>query len=64
MIQRIISACAAIVAAALIAGPAIAGGTVNTTWSGAALKGYDAVAYHTVGKPVVNAGVKVHHWPA
>ena len=52
MIQRIISACAAIVAAALIAGPAIAGGTVNTTWSGAALKGYDAVAYHTVGKPV------------
>ena len=52
MLRRIFSTLAAIVAAGLIAGPAIAGGAVNKTWSGIALKGYDPVAYHSVGKPV------------
>ncbi len=44
MLNRFISAVAAIVAAGLIAGPAFAGGAVNETLFGTALKGYDPVA--------------------
>ena len=52
MFRRFISAFAAILAAGLIAGPAFAGGAVNKTLFGTALKGYDAVAYHTLDRPV------------
>ncbi len=50
--RHFISAFAAILAVGFIAGPALAGGAVNQTLFGTALKGYDAVAYHTVGRPV------------
>ncbi len=62
MFRRFISAVAAIVAAGLIAGPAIAGGAVNKTVFGTALKGYDVVAYHTVGKPVEGSQRISYRW--
>ena len=62
MLRRFISAVAAIVAAGLIAGPAFAGGAVNKTVFGTALKGYDVVAYHTVGKPVEGSQRISYRW--
>ena len=62
MLRRIISAFATMVVAGLIAGPAFAGGTVNKTSSGIALKGYDPVAYHTVGKPVEGSQPISYRW--
>ncbi len=62
MLRRLISAVAAIVAAGLIAGPALAGGAVNKTVFGTALKGYDVVAYHTVGKPVEGSQRISYRW--
>ena len=62
MLRRIISAVAAIAAAGLIAGPAFAGGGVNKTVFGTALKGYDVVAYHTVGKPVEGSQRISYRW--
>ncbi len=62
MLRRFISAVAAVVAAGLIAGPAFAGGAVNKTVFGTALKGYDVVAYHTVGKPVEGSQQISYRW--
>ncbi len=62
MLRRFISTLAAIVTAGLIAGPAIAGGAVNKTVFGTALKGYDVVAYHTVGKPVEGSRRISYRW--
>ena len=62
MLRRFISAFAAIVVAGLIAGPAFAGGAVNKTVFGTALKGYDVVAYHTVGKPVEGSRRISYKW--
>ena len=62
MLRRFISAFVALLAAGLIAGPAFAGGAVNKTLFGAALKGYDAVAYHTVGKPVEGSSRFTYKW--
>ncbi len=62
MLSRFISAFAAIVAVGLIAGPAFAGGAVNKTVFGTALKGYDPVAYHTVGKPVEGSRRISYKW--
>ncbi len=62
MLRRLISAFAAIVAAGLIVGPALAGGAVNKTLFGVALKGYDPVAYHTVGKPVEGSQRINYRW--
>ena len=62
MLRRFISAFAALLAAGLIAGPAFAGGAVNKTLFGAALEGYDAVAYHTVGKPVEGSSRFTYKW--
>ncbi len=52
MRRDFLSAFAAILAVGFIAGPASAGGAVNKSLFGTALKGYDAVAYHTAAKPV------------
>ena len=62
MLRRFTAAFAAIMAAGLIAGPAFAGGSVNKTLLGTALKGYDAVAYHTVGKPVEGSRRFSYRW--
>ncbi len=62
MLRRFISAFAAVLIAGLIAGPAFAGGEVNTTVLGTALKGYDVVAYHTVGKPVEGSRRFSYRW--
>ena len=62
MLRRIISALAAVVVAGLIAGPAFAGGTVNKTVFGTALKGYDVVAYHIAGKPVEGSQRISYKW--
>ncbi len=62
MLSRFISAFAAILAAGLIAGPAFAGGAVNKTLFGTALKGYDPVAYHTVGRPVEGSQRISYKW--
>ena len=60
--RHFISAFAAILAVGLIAGPALAGGAVNKTLFGTALKGYDAVAYHTVGRPVEGSTRFSYRW--
>ena len=62
MLRRIISVFAAMVIAGLIAGPAFAGVTVNKTLFGVALKGYDPVAYHTVGRPVEGSWRIGYRW--
>ncbi len=61
MIRRIVSALAGILIAGLIAGPAFAG-SVNKTFFGTALKGYDTVAYHTAGRPVEGSRKFSHTW--
>ncbi len=62
MLRRFISAFAAILAAGLIAGPAFAGGAVNKTLFGTALDGYDAVAYHTLDRPVEGSRQFSYKW--
>ena len=62
MRRHFISAFAAILAVGFIAGPALAGGAVNKTLFGTALKGYDAVAYHTVGRPVEGSPRISYRW--
>ncbi len=48
---------------AAIAGPAQAGGKVNTTFlAGVAIDGYDPVAYFTLGKPVPGEKQFSHEW--
>ena len=61
MLHRLVSALAGVLLAGLIAGPAFAG-SVNKTFSGTALKGYDAVAYHTVGRPLEGSRKFSHTW--
>ena len=61
MVRRIVSALASILIAGLIAGPAFAG-SINKTFFGTALKGYDAVAYHTVGRPIEGSRKFSHTW--
>ena len=62
MLRRFILAFAAILATGLIAGPAFAGGAVNKTFFGTALKGYDAVAYHTLDRPVEGSRQFTYTW--
>ena len=57
---------AMIVAAGLWAGSALAvsstGGEYNTLFAGLGAKGYDPVAYHTVGKPTAGSDKITHAW--
>ncbi len=62
MRRHFLSALAAILAVGFIAGPALAGGALNKTLFGTALKGYDAVAYHTVGRPVEGSTRFSYRW--
>ncbi len=62
MRRHFLSALAAILAVGFIAGPALAGGTVNKTLFGTTLKGYDAVAYHTAGRPVEGSTRFSYRW--
>ena len=52
--QMILGLCAALVISTLIVAPisARAKSTVNKNWRGLAIKGYDPVAYFTLGKSV------------
>jgi YHS domain-containing protein len=52
MVRQVVKAALAALVAAAIAGPALADGPVYKSWLGIAIKGYDAVAYHTEGRPV------------
>lgn len=61
MLRRIVSALAGVLIAGLIAGPAFAE-PVNTTFFGTALKGYDTVAYHAVGRTVEGSRRFSHTW--
>jgi len=43
-------------------GPAWAKDPINTNWRGLAIKGYDPVAYFTLGKPVKGKGGFEYKW--
>lgn len=62
MLSRIAGALVALVLAASAAAPALAGGPVNKTMLGNAIDGYDAVAYHTEGRPVEGTSDFTYEW--
>jgi YHS domain-containing protein len=62
MLRRLKLAFASVLAAGFITGPAFAGGAINETFFGTALKGYDAVAYHTLGKPIEGNRQFTYKW--
>lgn len=51
-----------VVATVLVAGSALASGPVNISRSGVAIGGYDAVAYHTMGKAVKGSPKFTTYW--
>ncbi|MDH3739777.1 MAG: YHS domain protein [Alphaproteobacteria bacterium] len=61
MYRRYASAVAAAFFTLIIAAPAQAG-AVNTTLFGTAIKGYDPVAYHTLGRPVEGSKQFSYDW--
>ena len=47
----------------ILAGPALAGGLINTTFLGdTAIEGYDPVAYFTEGKPIEGSSAHTYQW--
>ena len=62
MLSRIAGALAALLLVVLAATPALAGGPVNKTMLGTAIDGYDAVAYHTDGRPVEGSSEFAYQW--
>ena len=62
MLSRIATVLASALLAFAVAGPAAAGGPVNTTWLGNAIDGYDPVAYHLDGRPVEGSSDYEHEW--
>ena len=56
---------AAVVGLSAVIGPAHArhpSGVVNDTWDGVAIKGYDPVAYYTMGRAVKGSEEFVYEW--
>ena len=60
----IYSLCVAILLSALFfcASEALAKDPINKNWKGLAIKGYDAVAYFKLGKPVKGKSEFEHKW--
>ena len=51
-----------VVVTVLVAGSALAAGPINISRSGVAIGGYDAVAYHTMGKAVKGSPKFTTYW--
>lgn len=62
MLRQLAITVAAATMTIFLAGQAYADGPINKTWLGNAIEGYDAVAYHTQGRPVEGSRDFVHEW--